>query len=879
MPLVRRIANLFLRSRVDREIDTELQSHIDLRIDDNLAAGMTPDEARRDAILRFGNPTATRERVAGADLALSLEGIWADIRFAIRVLRKSPGFTLAATMTLALAIGANAVVFSVMNAFILRPLNVPNAQSLYGLWRTADSTMYESYPDYLDLRARNHSFEDIVAYSVAEVGLDTGDNPIRAWAIETSANYFDALGLQPALGHFYHNSDERGPNSAPYIVLSYTYWKDHFQSDPGVVGRVVKLNQHPYTIIGVGPPGYHGTLLFFNPDFFVPMINHAQFGTDDMNARRERWIFMTMGHLKAGVTPAQAAADLSTIGADLEKRYPKDEPKMAFTLERPGLYGDYLGRPARAFLAGLMLLASLILLAACANLGSLFAARAADRSREIALRLALGSSRSRILRGLFTEALLISLAGGAVGLAFSVALLHGLSVWQPIPRWPIQLSVEPDGKVYLVALLLALLSGLLFAAVPVRQVLRSSPYEVVKAGSSGRVGRRLTVRDLLLVVQIAICAVLVTASMVAVRGLARSLHHNFGFALDDTILIETDLSMTGYSGDRVAPMQQRMVDAVLAIPGVQSVGLADTVPMSAGSFNSEIFRDETTDFRPSNAATDSFRYKVSPQYFHAAGTTLLSGRTFTSHDDSGSPRVAVVNLEFTRKVFGSETGALGRHFKLPDGARFEVVGVVEDGKYAAITEDPQPALFLSILQSPSTSTILALHCSRDPLQLAPILRTRLRALDAGLPLYIETRYAAIDSSLFAPRIAAISLGVMGVLGAMLSVTGIFGMAAYSVSKRMKEFGIRVALGAGRKEVLQSALGRAFKLLAYGSLAGMALGVLAAPVLAYIVDQATPLDPVVLAGVVLAMALLGLVATWIPAQRALAANPMSLLREE
>jgi predicted permease len=588
---------------------------------------------------------------------------------------------------------------------------------------------------------------------------------------------------------------------------------------------------------------------------------------------------MTMGLLKAGVTPAQAIADLNSIASYLEKTYPKDDSTVTFSLARPSLYGDYLGRPVREFLTGLMLLSGLILLAACANLGSLFAARAADRSREIALRLALGSSRKRILGGLFIEAVLISLAGGAVGLFGSVQLLRGLSAWQPIPRWPIHLSVNPDAHVYGVALLLALVSGFLFGAVPVSQVLRTNPYEVVKSGSTGRIGRRITARDVLLVVQIAICAVLVTSSMVAVRGLARSLHNNFGFELQNTMLVDTELNTASYRGNRVPPMQKRMIEALATISGVESVGLADQVPLGDSPGGSNVFTDNTSDLRPSNAAANSLMFKISPEYFHAAGTALLSGRTFTWHDDENSPRVAVVNREFARKIFGSVSNAMGGYYKMPDGTRTQVVGIAEQGKYGSLTEDPQPAMFLPILQSPSSSTWLVVRSDRDPQQLGPAIREKLRDLDAGLPVYIQTRYQALDTALFGPRMATVSLGVLGLMGAMLAVTGIFGMAAYSVSKRLRELGIRVALGAQRKEVLRAALGRAVKLLAIGSAAGLLLGILASRVLAFVVYQATPHDPLILAGVVLAMALLGLLAAWIPARRALSADPMILLREE
>jgi predicted permease len=739
--------------------------------------------------------------------------------------------------------------------------------------------MAQSYPDYVDLRDRNHSFDGLLAYGVLEVGLDTGTNPSRSWAFETSGNYFDALELQPILGRFFHASDERGANSAPGIVLSYLFWRNHFQSDPSVVGRQVRLNKHPFTILGVAPEGFHGTLLFFNPDFFVPMVNHPLFTGESLTARGDRWIFMTLGHLKPGVTQAQAMADLNSIGADLAKSYPKDDGETTYQLVNPNMYGDYVGKPIREFMTALMLLAGLILLAACANLGSLFAARASDRSREVALRLALGSNRRRILRGILSEAMLISLAGGAVGLAGSVFVLRGLSVWQPVSMWPISLNVAPDAKVYLVAVLLALFSGLLFGAVPVRQVLRTNPYEVVKAGSNNRQGRRLTAREILLVIQIAICAVLVTSSLVAVRGLVRSMNDNFGFEMRDRTLVNTDLSMASYTPDRIPAMQKRMLDAVAGLPGVESVGLADQLPLTEGVNGTHVFKDTTPDLKPANVAANVGIYKISPEYFQAAGTAMLTGRNFNDHDDKDSISVAIVNPEFARQLFGSVSNSLHNHFKLPDGKRIEVVGIAEQGKYSRLTEDPFPVMFLPMLQSPSTSTWLIVHSSRDPQLLGSAIRNKIHDLDGGLPVLIQTRPMSMDAALFGPHMATISLGILGAMGAILSITGIFGIAAYSVSKRRRELGIRVALGAQRTEVLTAALGRAIKLLAIGSTAGLLLGILASRVLAYVVYQATPRDPLVLACVVLAMALMGVLATWIPAQRALTVDPMILLREE
>jgi predicted permease len=872
---------IFHRSQIEDDMEEELRSHVQHRADDLERSGLDRSEAERRARIEFGGQGKFKEECHEALGGNFLESVVQDLRYAIRMLRKSPGFSAVAVATLALAIGANAVVFAVLNALILRPLNVPEAHSLYAIERRASFLdPSQSYPDYLDLRDRNRTFDGLAGYTATEAGLDPGNNPSSVWAIEATGNYFDVLGIQPYLGRFFHGSDEHGPNSAPYIVLSYAYWHSRFQDDRGLVGRVVQLNKHPYTILGVAPPEFRGTLLFFNPDLFVPMVNEEQLeGFNPMNARENRWVFMVMGHLKRGVTPAQAVADLNSIGSYLEKTYPKEDGRMDFLLARPSLYGDYLGRPLRGALSGLMLLAGLILLAACANLGSLFAARAADRSREVALRLALGSTRRRILRQLFTEALLISVIGGVVGLWGSVVLLHGLSVWQPIPRYPIFLSVNPDAKVYGVALLLTLASGFLFGAVPVKQVLHTNPYEVVKSGSTGAVGRRINVRDLLLVMQIALCAVLVTASMVAVRGLARTLHSRFGFQPSNAMLLDTTLSMAGYKGDAVSVMQKRMIDTVEKIPGAASVGLIDQPPLHESWNPSNVFADKTTDLRPSNAAAEAILYKISPDYFDAAGTALLAGRTFTWHDDKNAPRVAVINQEFARRIFGSVPDAMGRYYKMPDGTRIQVVGIVEDGKYTGLFEDLPPAMFLPILQSPSSQTYLVVRSDRDPQQLAAAMKSSLHELDPGLPFYIQTWNKKLDGTLFGPRIVTVSLGVLGVMGAMLALTGIFGMAAYSVSKRLKELGIRIALGAQRSEVLQAALGRSFKLLAFGSAAGLLLGILASRVLASIVYQATPRDPLVLCGAVLTMLLLGLLATWIPAQRALSIDPLRLLREE
>jgi len=880
---LRSLAARFLhREETEDDLAAELESHIQHRADDLARSGLDRAAAERRARIEFGGRARFTDEARDAIAGGILETLIRDVRFSVRRLREAPSFTIAAIVTLAVAIGANAVVFSAVNGLMLRPMNLPHEESLYTLER-ADRAATESYPNYVDLRDRTRAFDGLAAYNPNQgwLAVGRGADAIRSWLFEVSGNYFDVIGVQPYLGRFFHASDEHGANSAPYVVLSYAYWQAHFQGDRTVVGRTVLLNRHPLSIIGVAPPGFRGTFLVLPADLFVPLVDQEEIdGTNLLNDRGNRWLTV-LGHRKGTVTEAQALADLNAIAASLEKVHPKEDENLQLLLTRSSLGGDDFKDAVHGFLVAVMILAGLILLAACANLGSLFAARAADRSREIALRLALGAGSGRIMRQLFTEAVLIALVGGAVGLWASVLVLRWLAAWRPFTQYPAQLPIDPDARVYAVALLLSVASGLIFGAVPVRQVMRTDPYPVVKSGSPSSGRRRMSIRELLLGIQIAICAVLVTSSIVAVRGLSRSLRANLGVDPRNVLLVDTDLRMAGYSAEKAPAMQQRMIDAMTAVPGVTSVGLVGRFPpMHIGWEETNVFADDAVDFRASKAAALAIAYNVSTEYFHAAGTTLLAGRAFTVHDDSTAPRVAIINELFARKLYGSPSAAIGRLFKMRDGKSVQVVGLVEDGKYTAMLADAKAfAVFFPILQVPSSETWMVVRSPADPRQLSAVIRGKLRELDPGLPSFIETWTKEMGGALFAPRIAAVALGVLGLMGAIVAITGIFGAAAYSLSKRLKELGIRTALGAQRLDVIEAALGRAFRVLAIGSLVGLVLGVLASRVLAAIVYQATPRDPLVVGGAVVTMFVVGLVATWIPARRALSVGPLILLREE
>src|SRR5580658_3241990 len=878
MGLLRRLGNMGRRSTIDNEIDAELRSHIEMRIEENLAAGMSCEEARRDALLRFGNRTLTRERVAAADTSLSLDGFTRDLRYAFRQLRRSPGFASTAILTLALGIGVNVVVFGVLNSILLRPLNVASADRLVQVVQPQQGNDNQSYPDYVDFKTRNVTFSDMAAYRLGFVGLSAGGSPQKFMMYEVSGNYFDMLGVQPAQGRLFHQSDEHGPNSAPQIVLSDNLWRTRFNSDPAVIGTTVELNKHPFTIIGVAPKSFNGTELFIWPEFWIPMINEEQLEGYSFLVKRFNHGLFVVGMLKPGVTAPQATENLNAVAQQMTHEHPAEDDGLGARLVKPGLMGDSFGGPARSFLAAIMALALLVLTAACTNLAGICTARAADRSRELAIRLSIGSTRGRILRQLLTEAVLVSIAGGIVGTVVAAVLLGVLTRWQPIAEFPVHVTVLPDVRVYAIAFVLSMASGMLPGLLPARQIWRTDVMQAMKsgAGSSGLIGR-LTLRDLLLGVQIALCALLVTASLVSLRGLDRSLHAPIGFSPEGVMLAEADMQMAGYSDKNALPVQRRLIEEAARIPGVTAVGTVNQAPLSGGGSSTPVFRDGTADLKASNSIITPKYFSISPGYLQAADTHLLAGRDFTWADGPAT-NVAIVNETFARTMFGN-TPAVGQHFLGAGNPRYQVVGVIEDGKYDSLTEDPTPAMFFPLAQSPDNNTTLVARSQLSSAETASALNRVITGIDSSLPFTLRPWPDALGLVLFPARVATVALGVMGLLAAMLAVTGIFGMAAYSVSKRLRELGIRVALGARRTQIMRAALGRPLLLFSCGSVAGLLLGILASGLLALLVYQATPRDPLVLLGAVAAMAVVGLIATWIPASRALGVDPAKLMREE
>jgi predicted permease len=807
-----------------------------------------------------------------------------DLRFALRQIRRSPGFTVAAVLILALGIAANVIVFGVLQAIILQPINVPRPDRVVTFSHLNHGYPGFSYPEVRDVRDDSTVFSGVAAEAMNVFGLDNNGFTQPVWGEEVSGQYFEVVGIKPALGRLLTRADDDHPGASQAAVISWPAWKTLFTSDPDVVGKTIRINKHPYTIVGVTQEGFNGTWKFLQPNFFVPLANEASLdGVNWRDNRLDKHVF-PIARIKDGITLPQVQAELNTIASRIARQDPKEEDGLAFWLAPPGLAGDFIARPARRFLAGVMLLAGIVLLAACANLGGLFAARTADRTREIAIRLAVGSSRWRVVRQILVEAFVISMLGGACACCLSWLALTGLAQWVPPSDYPIKFLVYPKPSLIVMAFLISVLAGVLFGLMPLRQIFKADPNDAIKSGSTQSAqGRRWALRDLLLAAQIALCCITVTAAFVSLRGLSKTLTMNLGINPRSAVLTKFDLSPAGYSAPAAERFQRQLLQTVVHLPGVEAAAYANTTPL-ADTVTTTVYSQQTTDFRPSNKVFESYYFDVSPGYFAAAQTPLIEGRDIRETDTATTPRVAVVNQEFARQLFHTEH-AVGRYFKNSSGQSIQIIGIAEEGKYFLTSEDPDEAIFFPILQRPDASVSLIVRTRPDPTgdaaaDMAATIRKTIRDLDPAIPIRLSSPwYSALSFSFFPAQVATVALGVFGAFGLLLSITGTFGLASYTVSKRLRELSIRVALGAQGKQILSAALGRMLSLLAVGSLVGMLLGVATSHILSAIVYQASANDPFVLFAVACTAFLTASLSVANPVWRVLHVDPALLLREQ
>ncbi|HEX3702705.1 MAG TPA: ADOP family duplicated permease, partial [Vicinamibacterales bacterium] len=673
------LRGLLRRSAVERDMADELRFHIEERAAHLASSGLAADEAAQRARLDFGGVESYKEQCRDARGLQPIDDLRADLRYAGRTLARTPTFALLAVVSLALGIGANTVVFSVVDALVLKPLPIHDPARLVFVQGDGGHPSM-SFPHYRDLRDGNRSFDGLVGYRISPMNLEDGGSPaVRTWGYLATGNYFDVLGVRPALGRLFHQDDDVRPGDAPFAVLAYDCWTARFGADPSVIGRTIRLNRTTFTVVGVAPKGFRGTELFYQPEIWVPMMMEAQIEVSNpWLENRYTWNTWVVGRLKPGVAAGAAEADLNAIAAQLGREYPQTHEGVPVRLTRPGLVGDLLGAPVRAFTIGVLLLAGLVLLAACANLASVLAARGADRQRELAIRISIGASRGRIVRQLLTETLLLALAGGAAGCALAFGAARALTAWHGPVDFPIQFDIPIDVRVLLFACATSLAAGVLFGFAPARQAAQTDPNRALKEADGAKTaGPRWPIRDALVAVQMALCVVLVSACLLSLRGLQQAATMHLGFDPSHVGMVGFDLGLGGYGKQDGAAFQRRALDAVSRLPGVQMAAYSNSLPLSIDQSTTVIYPDDLPEPRLSEVRSAT-RYVVSPGFFQTLGVTRERGRDIEWRDANGAPRVAVVNRTFARAIMRT-SDAVGRHFAYGWRADpIEIIGVVED---------------------------------------------------------------------------------------------------------------------------------------------------------------------------------------------------------
>jgi predicted permease len=800
-----------------------------------------------------------------------------DLRIALRRLGKTPGFTAVTILTLALAIGANTTTFSALNQFLIRPLPVERAQELVSI-DSGGTT--ESYPDYVDYRDRNRSLSGVLASRIAPVALSQGGKNAHLWGDEATGNYFDVLGVHALLGRTLTPEDDQRSSPRPVIVLSYATWQNRFGGDPNILGKPAKLNGLDYTIVGVAPQGFFGTEILLSPEFWVPMSMEAQIepsNTPWLDRRNTHNIWM-VGRLKPGVTTRQAQADLNAIADDLGRTYREDEGRH-IRLAPPGLFGSYLRGPVLGFASVLVAVAGLVLLIACVNIAGMLLARASQRRREVSICLALGASRATLIRQLLTESLLLSLAGGAAGMLVASWILRAIGGLQLPIDIPASTALPFDSRVFLFSLSTCVLTTLLFGLAPALHAVRVDLLPALKNQLSERF-RRVQLKDLLVGAQVMLSVILLVGTVLVVRSLQRAITIDVGFNPRHAVAVTFDVSLNGYSEERGRAFEQRLMDQLTTVPGLESVALANWLPLGLAQSDSTVYAEGKPVPKAAEAPAASY-YNVGPGYFRTMETRLLAGREFDAHDSPDSTRVAIVNEAFARRLFPNED-ALGKRFRT-NPVRTEwvqIVGIVQDGKYQSLNDNSALAMFWPRSQRYDGNMTVVARSSLPGGQVVRRIQQIVSALDPTLPFFqADTLEDHMRLPLMPARIAAIMLGAFGLLAIILAATGVYGMLAYAISRRTREIGIRVAIGASRSNIVQLVLRRATVILATASAIGAGLTLGVGRFFSPILYGVSPRDPLTYSVALGLMAAIGMIASYVPTRRALRIDPAAALRDE
>jgi predicted permease len=876
----------------DGRLREEIEGHIALQTEENIRAGLSPVEARRQAILKFGGVEAIKQDYRAKRGLPLVENFLQDVRFAIRGLRRTPGLTTFVAITLALGIGMTSATFSMVDALIFRPYSVPHAGNIVTLVSTTRDTPFDafSYREYLDIRDKTTSYNGVIAYTPMEaVGFsaERGTTPQVRGGMMVSGNYFSVLGVEPRLGRGFREDEDKVPGRDAVMVLGSEFWRHQFASDPSVVGRTVRLNGKDFTVIGVAPETFPGLLTFGHPDLYVPLAMAPVFSTNlekNFFEDRDDRELHVKGRLKPGTTLEQARSEMAVIAKNFEQDYPNVSRGRG-----AAVYTQFQARTIEdenwKFGVVFVILALAVLLVACTNVAGLLLSRARARAREIAVRLALGAGRLRLIRLLLTESLILATLGGLAGIAIGYGVIEWFHSKQSIvfmTDLPNAVPMQMDTRVLIACVALSVLCALLCGLAPALQSTRVDLVNALKSADVDVPGRkRLWGRNMLVVAQVAMSLMLLTASFLMARGFQHDVMQDSNFTKDHLLMTSFDPRLIQYNATQTQQFYKLLAERMRGTSGVQSAALTQNVPMGQSDFDGVSFVPDGFQMPPDRANFSSMMDTVDEGYFETMGIPILRGRAFLASDTADAPRVAIVNMRFA-KHFWPGGDAVGTRIRLDSstGTPVEIVGIAETVKYQSM-ESPMDFVYMPLAQHPVARMVLMLRTNGDPRQLIPSMKDAVRSLDPNLPVLQTRAYEEfyLNQAVYGPRIAIDLVGSMGLVGLLLAVAGLYGLVAYNVIRRTREIGIRIALGAGRSDVLRLVMGKGLVLVGIGTGVGLAMGFAVERLMNSMLFDSGGVDILAYVVVVPTLLLVTMLAAYVPARRASRIAPTEALRYE
>src|SRR6266566_3181974 len=882
--LMQRMAALFRRRRLEDDLDEELRSHLEMAIELHLRKGMSAEDARRGALRSFGGVEQTKENYRDQRGLPMIDTTLQDLRFGLRMLRRSPGFSILAILCLTLGIGANAAVFSWVEGILFRPYPaVAHQEQLFALTGTARGESEPtgiSWPDLLDLQRSCTLFDSFIVTKIMGTTLSIGDRAEVTTGSIVSANYFDAIGVHPILGRGFEPGEDSGRNAHPVTVISHQLWQGRFKGDPQIIGKTQRLNGVMHTIVGVTPEGFYGTFVGWAMQFWVPASMEETFeaGGYKLEDRGARWIEAYV-RLKPGVTLAQAQQEISAVAQRLEADYPATNRGRGIKLwplwQTPFNNAGTLLPTLEIMLAVVVF----VLLIACANVGNLLLVRSFARRHEMTVRLAIGAGRGRLLKQLFTEGLILSAFGAAGGILVAYWCRHALVLLFPARRGvAMHLPGEIDWRVLAVSAGVCLIATLLLGLVPAMQTGKIDLAGALKADSAGVVGGRgrAWIRSGLVVMQVSLSFVLLVGMGLLLQSLQKIRTTSPGFSTHGVLETVVPLVSAGYDAPRAQSFQDELLERVKALPGVESAAFGRMTPLSYGSFSSAPIAVDGYQAPPEEQPIVQYN-EVGPDYFATMGIPLVSGREFTRADDEKAALVAVVNETMAAKYWRGKN-PIGERVQVK-GRWMQVVGVAKDSKYQSVRETPKPFFYVPLRQNFSRGADLFIRTPLNAETMATALAREVHTLDPGLALYeVITLQEQLDRST-SPQLVAVTLvGVLGGLALLLAAIGLYGVMSYAVSQSTRELGLRMALGAGASNLLRLVMSRGLVLTAGGVLLGTAAALALTRLLGNLLYKVSPRDPLVFGSAFAVMTIASLAACFLPAWRATRTDPARALRD-